>query len=118
MHQSLVLVHQLGCSELLPADVALEELQLLVDRLHVDLQNPLPGELLVTDVALEPFHLLVDLEDVSLQVDAEGEGVVALLTDKLLDAIVDRVDVVKQDVFAAKLLVAPESKSSVIFFCN
>ncbi len=114
MHQLLVLVQELGRAVLLPADVTLEQLQLLVDTFDVDLQDPLPGELLFADVALEPPDLLVDLEDVSLHVYLEGKGVIAELADELLDAVVDGVDVVEEYVLAVELFVASENENDVL----
>jgi hypothetical protein len=87
--------------------MALEHLQLFVNGFNVDILCHLPGKLLLTNVTMVPFDFIVRLNNVSFQLYLEGVPFVALLADKLLDAEMNRVDVIGKAVFPPELFVAP-----------
>ena len=87
--------------------MALEHLQLFVNRFNVDILCHLPGKLFLTNVTMVPFDFIMCLNDVSFQLNLQRIPFVALLADKLLDAEVNRVDVIGKTIFSLELLFAP-----------
>ena len=87
--------------------MALEHLQLFMNRFNVDILCHLPGKLLLTNVTMVPFDFIMCLNDVSFQLNLQRIPFVALLANKLLDAQVNRVDVIGKAIFSPEFLVTP-----------
>jgi hypothetical protein len=87
--------------------MALEHPQLFVNTFNVDIPCHLPGKLLLTNVTMVPFDFIMCLNDVSFQLNLQRIPFVALLANKLLDAQVNRVDVIGKAIFSPELLFAP-----------
>jgi hypothetical protein len=80
------------------ANIALEHPQLFVNTFNVDIPCRLPDKLLLTNVTMVPFDFIVPLNYVSFELNLERIPFVTLLTDKLFDAEMNRVDVLGQDI--------------------
>jgi hypothetical protein len=89
------------------ANMALEHLQLFVNRFNVDILCHLPGKLLLTNVTMVPLDFIVRLNYVSFQLNLERIPFVTLLADKLLNPEVNRVDVIGKAIFSPEFLFAP-----------